>query len=177
MSFAGSKIEAALLISAALAINIGFFYGLATKPVIEYNISTPLDYNGTVDFDSEELYVSLEIRNRGSSPARITLAVRLYNCTLMGPGGLETYLGDGFTEISIPSTEPIRRSEDREHTITIEPEGNVTHALLIFLIRVQPRLDPMTGFYESFTTVKPERPTALLLKHIDGEKFMRVRSR
>ena len=177
MSFAGSKIEAALLISAALAINIGFFYGLATKPVIEYNISTPLDYNGTVDFDSEELHVTLETRNRGSSPARITLAVRLYNCTLTGTVGLETHLGDGFTEYSIPSTEPIRKSEGREHTIALEPEVNVTHAVLIFLIRVQQRLDPVTGFYDSFTRVKPERPTALLLKHIDGERFMRVRSR
>ena len=82
-----------------------------------------------------------------------------------------------FTEYSIPSTEPIRKSEGREHTIALEPEVNVTHAVLIFLIRVQQRLDPVTGFYDSFTRVKPERPTALLLKHIDGERFMRVRSR
>ncbi len=177
MGFAGSKTEAALLLSAAFALNLALFYGLSTKPVIEYNLSTPLEYNGTIDFDSEGLYVTLETRNRGSSPARITLVAWTYNCTLKGPERDQTSVEEDFTEYRIPVDGSIRRLEDGEYTFTLEPDGNATYLLLIFAVQAQPSQDPVTGFYNSFATFKPVRPTALLLKHIDGAEFMRVRRR
>lgn len=177
MGFAGSRIEAALLLTVAFALNLGFFYGLTTKPVIAYNLSTPLDYNGTINFDSEVLYVTLETSNRGSSPARITLVAWSYNCTLKGPEGAQISVEEDFTEYRIPLDEPIRRLEDGEYTLTLEPDGNATYLLFIFAVQAQPRQDPVTGFYNSFSTFKPVRPTALLLKYVDGAKFMRVRSR
>lgn len=177
MGFAGSKTEAVILLSAAFALNLVFFYGLITKPVIEYNISTPLGYNHTVDFESEGLYITLETRNRGSSPSRISLVAWSYNCTPRDLEGAQISVEEGFTEYRIPLDEPIRRSEDSEYTLTLEPDDSFTYLLFIFSVQGQPRHDPITGFYDSFATFKPVRPTALLLKHVDGAKFMRVRSR
>ena len=177
MGFAGSKTEAVFLLSVAFALNLVIFYGLITKPVIEYNLSTPLGYNRTIDFDSEGLFVTLETRNMGSSPARISLVAWSYNCTLRDPEGAQISVEEGFTEYRIPLDEPIRRLDDGEYTFTLEPDGNFTYLLFIFSVQGQPRHDPVTGFHNSFATFKPVRPTALLLKRVDGAKFMRVRSR
>lgn len=177
MGFTRSKIEAIMLVSMAVAINLTFFYGFATKPIIEYHLSTPLDYNRTIDFDSEYLLVNLEASNTGLSPTRVELVVNLYNATLVEFEGFEEKIGEGLYKASITLDDPIRPSEFVNYNVTMRPEGNVTYLVLIFSVKSIPRHDPITGYYNSFTTFKPERPTALLLKHIDGNWFMRVRRR
>jgi len=177
MGFQGSKAEAALLLSIAVAINFTFIYGMATKPVIAYHVTTPLDYNGTIDFDSEYLYVNLEARNVGLSPAGVDLVVKLYNFTLVGSKGSESTKGEGPTELRVALDEPIRPSGQENYNIALDSVGDTTYLVLIFSIESKPRLDPITGFHDSFAIFKPERPTALLLKNIDGNMYMRVRRR
>ena len=177
MGFQGSKAEAALLLSIAVAINLTFIYGMATKPVIAYHVTTPLDYNGTIDFDSEYLYVNLEARNVGLSPAGVDLVVKLYNFTLVGSEGSESTKGEGPTELKVALDEPIRPSGQEKYNITLDSAGDATYLVLIFSIESKPRLDPITGLHDSFAIFKPERPTALLLKNIDGNMYMRVRRR
>ena len=41
MVFAGSRVEAALLLTAAVAVNLVFFYGYFANPVIAYSLSSP----------------------------------------------------------------------------------------------------------------------------------------
>ena len=53
MFFAGSKAEARLLFIVTVAINFFIIYGFLTRPVIAYHISTPLEYNGTIDFTAD----------------------------------------------------------------------------------------------------------------------------
>lgn len=177
MGFANSRTEAVLLLSAALVIGSAFFFGLVTRPVITFTLSTPLDYNGTIDFESGDILVNLETKNEGLSAARVGLGVWLYNMSLTGPNGVETIVRDGFTELRISLDEPIRRSGDYTYPITLKPAGKATYLVLVFSAESQPRWDPMTGFYDSFAIYKPERPTALLLRHVEDEVFMRVRSR
>ena len=49
MGFAGSKNEAFTLAAVAFTINLVLLYGFMTKPVIEYHLSTDVDYNETID--------------------------------------------------------------------------------------------------------------------------------
>ena len=165
------------MLSIAVAINLTFIYGMATKPVIAYHVTTPLDYNGTIDFDSEYLYVNLEARNVGLSPAGVDLVVKLYNFTLVGSEGSELTKGEGSTELRVALDEPIRPSGHENYNITLDSAGDATYLVLIFSIESKPRLDPITGLHDSFAIFKPERPTALLLKNIDGNMYMRVRRR
>lgn len=176
MVFAGSRVEAALLLTTAVAVNLVFFYGYFANPVIAYSLSTPLEYNGTIDFTAD-LPVTMTVTNRGSSPARVALTVRLFNLSLTGPGGVEASIEEGFTEISVSFDEPIRSSEADSFLITIEPSGESTHLVLIFSAMPQPTQNPVTSFYDSFAEYKPERPTALLLKRIEGGEYKRVRKR
>lgn len=177
MGFANSKIEAAFLLSVGLAITVTFLYGLITKPIITYHISTTLNYNETIDFESEILLVNLEAMNKGLSPARVALVVRLYNMSLEAQERIETSEGSEFSEHRISLYSPIRRAGHANYTIKLTTLGNATHLVLIFYVEPPPRWDPIRGFYNSFAVYNPRRPTALLLKHIDGMKFMRVRKR
>ncbi len=177
MGFTYSKVETVMLVSMAVAINLTFFYGFATKPIIEYHLSTPLDYNRTIDFDLEYLLVNLEASNTGLSPSRVELVVNLYNATLVEFEGFEEKIGEGIYKVGITLDDPIRPSECTNYNVTMRPVGNATYLVLIFSVKVRPQYDPITGFYNSFATFKPERPTALLLRHIDGNSFMRVRRR
>lgn len=165
------------MLSIAVAINLTFFYGMVTKPLIAYHVTTPLDYNRTIDFDSDYLFVTLETRNVGLSPARVDLVVKLYNFTLADSEGSESTEGEWPTELKVALDEPIRPSGHEEYNITLDSAGNATYLVLIFSIESKPRLDPFTGYYDSFAIFKPERPTALLLKNVDGNMYMRVRRR
>ena len=177
MGFAGSRVEAALLLTAAVAVNLVFFYGYFANPVIAYSLSTPLDYNGTMNFAASDLAVTMTVTNRGSSPARVALTVRLFNLSLTGPGGVEASIEEGFTEIRMTFDEPIRSTEADSFSITIKPSGESTHLVLIFSAMPQSTQNPVTSFYDSFAEYKPERPTALLLKRIEGGEYKRVRKR
>ena len=177
MVFSGSKAEARLLFIVTVAINIFILYGFLTRPVIAYNISTPLDYNGTIDFNVGDLEVSLETTNRGLSPALVELTARLYNISLTGPPDAEVSVLDRFSELQIKLDTPIIPTGHDVRTITITTVEEADYMVLIFYADPQPRYNPITGFYDSFATYTPERPTALLLKQVGANEYMRVTSR
>jgi hypothetical protein len=177
MVFSGSKAEARLLFIVTVAINIFILYGFLTRPVITYNISTPLDYNGTIDFNVGDLEVSLETTNRGLSPALVELTARFYNISMTGPPDAEVSVLDRFSELQIKLDTPITPSGHDVRTITITTVEDADYMVLIFYANPQPRYNPLTGFYDSFATYTPERPTALLLKQVGANEYMRVTSR
>ena len=177
MVFSGSKAEARLLFIVALAVNLCIIYGFLTRPVIAYHISTPLEYNGTIDFNAGDLEVSLETTNRGLSPALIELTARLYNISLTGPPDVEVSVLDRFSELQIKLDAPIAPSGHDVRTITITTVEDADYMVLIFYVDPQPRYDPITGFFDSFAAYTPERPTALLLKQVGVKEYMRVTSR
>ena len=177
MVFSGSKAEARLLFIVAVAVNLCIVYGFSTRPVIAYQISTPLEYNGTINLDTGDLEVNLETSNRGLSPARVELTVRLYNLSLTSPQYADVSLHDKYSELRIELGEPIPPSGHDVKTITITSAGDANYLVLIFYADPQPRFDPVTGFYDSFALYEPVRPTALLLKHVGGHEYMRVTSR
>lgn len=175
MGFANSKIEAIMLVSAASMICFSFFYGLATRPIIAYSVSTPLDYNGTIDFESGDLLVYLETMNEGLSPARVVLTVWLYNMSLIEPKEIEKIVGDGFIELRIPLDEPVKEAESNTYMISLSPSDEHTYLFLVFTAESKPQFDPINGYFNSFAAFEAERPNALLLKHLGGARYMRVR--
>ena len=177
MVFAGSRAEARLLFIVTIVINLCIIYGFLIRPVIAYHISTPLEYNGTINLDAGDLEVNLETANRGLSPARVELTVRLYNLSLTSPQEADVSLHDEFSDLQIELDEPIPPSGHDVRTITLTFKGDANYLVLIFYTDPQLRYDPVTGFYDSFALYKPERPTALLLKHVGGYEYMRVTSR
>ena len=176
MVFAGSKAEARLLFTVTIVINLFILYGFLTRPVIAYHISTPLEYNGTIDFNAGDLEVSLETTNRGLSPALVELTARLYNISLTGPQDAEVSVLDRFSELQIKLATPIVSSGHDVRTITITTADDADYMVLIFYVDPQPRYDPITGFFDSFATYTPERPTALLLKQVGANEYKRVTS-
>jgi hypothetical protein len=172
-----SKLEAVLLIAVALAINASFLYGLLTRPVIAYHISTPLDYNATIDFNSDVLTVDLEVDNEGLSPARLVFVARVYNMSLVGPVGIDITQGETFSEARVPIYVAVPKGGRESFTVELRGAADASYQVLIFSVEGKPRLDPITGFHDSFAVFEPVRPTALLLKHVGGGRYMRVRSR
>ncbi len=175
MPFTDSRIQAAAMLLVSLAVNLAFLYGVVARPVISYHLSTPLDYNGTIDFEAEALPVELRVRNKGLSPARVRLVVRFYN---MSPVGVEDWsLSEegGVSEMRLPWRAPHQAEES--FAVTFDSRGNATYALLIFYIEVDRGARPLDRFHNSFITYRPERPTAILLRHISDTKFMRVKRR
>ena len=177
MVFAGSRAEARLLFIVTIGINLCIVYGFLIRPVIAYHISTPLEYNGTVDFSAEDLEVSLETTNTGLSPAWVELTVRLYNISLTGPRDYEVSERERFSELRIRLDEPIPPSGQDVRTITFTTVADADYMVLIFYTDPQPRYDPITGFFDSFALYQPERPTALLLRQVRADEYMRVTSR
>ncbi len=142
-----------------------------------YNLSTPLEYNGTIDLSSEYITVALEARNLGGAPSRLDFTVRIYNMTLMGPGDLETTRYEEFTLIRIPLEGPIEASGEAEKTITLTNDGDADYLVLVFALETRRSLNPVTGFFSSFEIQRPVRPTALLLKRIEPGVYKRVTRR
>ena len=177
MVFSGSKAEAKLLFIVTVAINLYIIYGFLTRPVIAYHITTPLEYNGTIDFHTGDLEVSLETTNKGLSPAQVELTVRLYNISLTGPQASKVSMHDQFSEFQIKLETPIAPSGHDVKTITFTTVEDADYLVLIFYAGPQPRYNPITGFFDSFATFTPERPTALLLKQVESNEYMRVTSR
>jgi hypothetical protein len=171
------RTEAYILLVLAIAVNALIVYGFVTRPLLAYHLSTPLEYNGTIDLSSEDLIVILEAENRGRAPARLDFAVRIYNMTLIGPEGLEIVSYDDFTEIGVPLEEPIRTSVDAKKTISLTNEGDDDYLVLIFALETRRSLNPVSGFFGSFEIQEPERPTALLLKRIEPDIYQRVTQR
>jgi hypothetical protein len=171
------KPEAILLIAVALAINASYLYGLLTRPVIAYHISMPLNYNATIDFDSDVLTVDLEVENKGLSSARLVLIARIYNMSLTGPEGIEIKRGEIYSEVVIPMEEAVPKEGHEAFTVELTGTQGTSHQVLIFSVEGKHRTDPVTGFHDSFAIFEPVRPTALLLKRVGDGSYMRVRSR
>jgi len=171
------RTEAYILLALAIAINALIVYGFVTRPVVAYHLSTPLEYNGTIDLSSEDLTVVLEARNLGGAPARLDFAVRIYNMTPTGPEGLEASPYADFTLIRIPLEGPIKASEEAEKTITLTNSGDADYLVLVFALETRRSLNPFAGFFGSFEVQQPERPTALLLKRIEPGVYKRVTQR
>lgn len=171
------RTEAYILLALAIAINALIVYGFVTRPIVAYHLSTPLEYNGTIDLRSEDLTVVLEARNLGGAPARLDFAVRIYNLTLTGPEGLEATYYDDFTLISVPLEGPIKASGEAEKTITLTNDRDADYLVLVFALETRRSLNPVTGFFRSFEAQQPERPTALLLKRIEAGVYKRVTQR
>jgi len=177
MGFKRSRDEALLLLGIAVAINLALIYGLATRPVMAYHLTTEMGYNETIDFESQELVVNLEAENRGLSPARVELTLVLYNASLIEPERVEPPEGARYHTVEVSLDDPIKRSSTEVYTIKLRPEGEPDYMVFIFEVSARPRWDPFSGFFDSFMVTKPERPTALLLKRIDGTTYMRTRQR
>jgi hypothetical protein len=177
MAQGSRRTEAYLLLALAIAVNAFIVYGFVTRPVVAYHLSTPLDYNGTIDLGSEDLTVVLEARNLGGAPARLDFRVRIYNMTLTGPEGTEATPYDDFTLISVPLEGPIPASGGDEKTITLTNHGDADYLVLVFSLETRRSLNPVNGFFASFEVQQPERPTALLLKRVETGVYKRVTQR
>ena len=177
MSFAGSRSEAFALAAVAFTINLALLYGFITKPVIEYHLSTDVNYNETIDLSLGNLDVDLEMTNTGLSPGKVSLTIWLYNMTVVSPEDVdETHL-EGYTELKANLQESIDPSQHEVFTISISPLEDSTYLILAFSVTPYPARDPVSGFYTSFAKHNPERPTALLMRHLGDMRYMRVRSR
>ena len=163
-----------------LAISIGicgaFLLGVALRPSINYHVSTPLNYNSTIDFSKENLKVSLDTRNRGYLAADVRLVVSYYNLTLEKPEELVFKVGDAsivrFSLISTPGRENYDSFE-----VDFSPNVKADYAVIIFFIEADTGADLPYRFGNSLAVLNPERPTAILLKNLGDGIFMRVRSR
>ena len=171
------RMEAYILLALAIAVNALILYGFVTKPVVSYNLSTPLEYNGTIDLGSEDLTVVLKARNLGGAPSRLDFAVRIYNMTLTSPDSLETSMYNSYTLITVPLEGPIPASGRDEKTITVTNDGDADYLVLVFSLRTRRSLNPVAGFFSSFEVQQPERPTALLLKRVEPGVYKRVTQR
>ena len=171
------RTEAYILLVLAIAINALIVYGFVTRPIVAFHLSTPLEYNGTIDLSQGDLLVNLEARNLGGAPARLDFAVRLYNMTLTGPEDLESIRYEAFTLIRIPLEDVIEDSGEAEKAVTLTNEGDADYLVLIFSLETRRSLNPVTGFFGSFEVQQPERPTALLLKRIEPGVYKRVTQR
>jgi len=177
MAFRFSMREAWLLLFLAATVNILIVYGFIVRPVVSYHLTTPLEYNGTLDMGAEDLVVGLEATNLGDAPARVDFLVRLYNMSLTGLEGLEVTEYESFTMVQVPLDEAVSPSGTVDQMITLTTEGDATHLVLIFSVSPRRSGDPISGFYNSFAVYEPVRPTALLLKLLESGEYQRVTSR
>ena len=177
MRFRGSRQESLLFMLIAIVINLLILYGFVTRPVVAYYLSTPLDYNETIDFSTQDILIELTAENKGLAPANIELTLMMYNSSIIYPEGLQSPADSGVHMVKLSLDEPIRQSSNETHILSLEPLGKPPYVVFVFTIDTIHRSDPFTGFYESFMISKPERPTALLLKRVEGEAYMRTRKK
>ena len=177
MAQKGGRTEAYILLILTITINALIIYGFVSKPIIAYHLTTPLEYNGSINMGLRDLHVTLVARNRGDSSAKLDFAVRIYNLSVTGPGNLEVSPNDDFTLIKIPLKDPIFASGERDKKITLKNDGDADYLVLVFSLETRRSLNPVTGFFGSFEVQQPERPTALLLKRIEPGVYKRVTQR
>jgi len=161
----------------AIAINLAFLYGIFSRPSISYHLSTMVDYNGTVDFSTENLPVELTLRNTGLSPAKMKLVARFYNMSLTEKSSFDVEELETFSVLRLPLSVSAHMQDYDAFEAVFEPEANSTYLVLIYSIEVDWKVGPISRFHNSFAINKPERPTALLMKHLSDEMYMRVKKR
>jgi len=152
-------------------------YGLATRPLIVYSLSTSLDYNATVNLESGGLEVDLNVENVGASPSRVTLRVRLYNASLSEPVEAEIAHEQYYDEFYIHIDDAVGRYEHGVETLYIEPEGDDGYLAVTFTAQPLLGANPARGFYDSLAIFRSQRPTALLLKNMEDGVYKRVQSK
>ena len=177
MVFTSSKIQAIGMLVVSIAINLAFLIGIFTRPVISYHLSTPVDYNGTIDFGTENLPVELNLRNTGLSPARVRLIVRFYNMSLYRAESFSVEEKEAYSVLRIPWSMSAHQSEYDILEVVFDSAANATYLVLVYSIEGDWKGGLTNRFYNSFAIYKPERPTALLLKHVSDMMYLRVRSR
>lgn len=177
MGFASSRSEAFTLAAVAFTINLALLYGFMAKPVIEYHLSTDVDYNETIDLSLGNLNVNLEMTNTGLSPGKVGLTIWLYNMSAVSPEDVYETHFEGYTELKANLHEPIGASEKEVFTISVGPHEDSAYLIIAFSVSPYPVRDPVSGFYTSFSQYNPERPTAVLLRHLGDMRYMRVSSR
>jgi hypothetical protein len=168
------KPEALILLSLALFVNLAFIYGFFTRPIIEYKLTTPLDYNETINLNNENFSVTLEAVNKGRASAKITLTIRIYNMSLINSYEYPVETIGEFSEISFPLKNVIMKNQKTEFTIDLNAEDNSSHLVLFYYIEIN---TDSIDFHKNFALFKPQRPTAIILKNIGENHFMRVKER
>ncbi|MGD2142299.1 MAG: hypothetical protein PVH79_02320 [Candidatus Bathyarchaeota archaeon] len=169
--------ESWILLVIALTINALIIYGFFSKPVLKYSISTPLEYNATVNLAEGDLVVTLNVYNIGGSPAEFNFIVRLYNASLTDPQNAEVSVFEEATIVRIPQVGSVPSSGKTSKTIAINAESEASHLILIYSLEAHRNLNPLKGFYNSFVVYESERPTALLLKRMGDLVYKRVTQR
>jgi len=177
VGFAGSKREAYALVAIAFTINLALIFGFMTKPVIDYHLSTDIDYNETIDLGLGSLNVNLEMTNTGLSPGKVGLTIWLYNMSVVSPEDFDETHFESYTELKTNLQEPIGPSEKEVFTVIVGAHEDSAYLILAFSVSPYPVRDPIGGFYTSFSQYNPERPTAILLRHLGDTRYMRVSSR
>ncbi len=166
-----------MMLAISITINLAFLYGIFSRPSISYHISTPVDYNGTVDFSTDNLPVELNLRNTGLSPARVMLVTRFYNMSLVDKSLFDVEESEAFSVLRLPRSVSAHMPDYDAFEVVFEPAANSSYLVLIYSIEVDWKVGPISRFHNSFVINNPERPNALLMKHVSGEKYMRVKSR
>ena len=172
-----ARTEAVILLLIPLALISMISNGFLAKPVLEYHLSTPLDYNGTIDFDSELISVSFFVKNMGRSSSRLIMKVRMYNMSVMDQNKYDFHTDEDFSEIFIPIRSYIENEEVVVRELSFNASKEADYGLIIYYLDYLSFRDPITGFYESFGIHSPKKPTALLLKNIGNGVFKRVTSK
>ncbi len=169
-----SKLWAISMVIVSLAVIAAFLYGIATRPVVIYSVSTSLGYNQTIDLAANDLKVDLRARNSGSSAAKVWLIVRFYNMSLKEPS-LSIRRIENASEIRIPIEVPASTSQT--FGATFNSPANASYLVLVLSVEGNSEAELATKFHTSLALFSPERPNALILKHVEGQTFMRVSSR
>jgi hypothetical protein len=115
--------------------------------------------------------------NTGLSPGKVGLTIWLYNMSAVSPEDVDETHFDGYTELKAKLHKPIDPSQHEVFTITVSPLEDSAYLILAFSVTPYPVRDPVGGFYTSFSQYSPERPTAVLLRHLGDMRYMRVSSR
>jgi len=173
MSPKNQKVISILLLFSSIIVIVLFLYGYATRPELTYKLSTIIDYNETHDFSTGSLPIFLYTKNVGNSPVDIKLIVRLYNSSLSDFNVVDY---DVFKQASI-ELNSIQSSEEVNKTIYFTYEADHEYIAMLFYIEPIRDINPVNSFEESFTNLSQERPTAILMKHIEGIEYMRVKNR
>ena len=177
MALSYSRIQAVGMLAISIALNLAFLYGIFSRPSISYHLSTPVDYNGTVDFSTGNLPVELNLRNTGLSPARVKLVARFYNMSLADKSSFHVEELETFSVLRLPRSVSAHMPDYDAFEVVFEAAANSSYLVLIYSIEVDWKVGPISRFHNSFVINNPERPTALLMKHVSGEKYIRVKSR
>jgi len=174
MSSKNQKVISILLLFSSILVIALFLYGYATRPEITYKLSTIIDYNETHDFSTGSLPIFLYSKNVGDSPVELKIIVRLFNSSL-SDFNIVDY--DVFKQASIELNNSLKPSEEVNKTIFFTFEDEHEYIAMLFYIEPIRDINPVNSFEESFTNLSQERPTAILMKHIEGIEYMRVKNR